>query len=436
MHTLVVAVLVLSLGYTLVVALLSRRHRDPTGGAPGVRVVLLVPCLNEETVIDATIERIRHLDGDVVALIIDDGSVDATAEKVRAAIPSMGGRLSLFQRTPPDARRGKGAALNAALAHLAGSPLAEGHSADDIIVGVLDADGRLDPAALKDVVPFFADPAVGAVQTGVRMYNAHANMISRLQDVEFVIYTEIFQKGRQALGSSGLGGNGQFARLSALQSLGPEPWTDCLTEDLDLGIRLLVTGWKNRFCGTTAVSQQAVVQVRRWLRQRTRWFQGNLQCLGRIPAILTSPKLTMRAAVDLVIQLLNPALTLLTSLLPALAIGGLVASAVTHPAWLIESITASHGLFLLAAYVLAMGMAPIYAVIYRRATPTVSPLRCLLIGHVYCFYGWLWYVAGWRAFVRHVRGQGSWAKTERVVEAPAVDDAVVETPPTAETITV
>ena len=63
-------------------------------------------------------------------------------------------------------------------------------------------------------------------------------------------FTEIFQRGRQRVGSVGLGGNGQFTRLTALQSLATAPWTDCLTEDLDLGIRLLCRGWVNDFCPT------------------------------------------------------------------------------------------------------------------------------------------------------------------------------------------
>ena len=41
--------------------------------------------------------------------------------------------------------------------------------------------------------------------------------------MEFVIYTEVFQRGRRHLGSVGLGGNGQFMRLSAMLSLGAGP---------------------------------------------------------------------------------------------------------------------------------------------------------------------------------------------------------------------
>src|SRR5947209_12928027 len=143
------------------------------------------------------------------------------------------------------------------------------------------------------------------------MYNAGDALLARMQDVEFVTFTEVFQRGRQSVGSVGLGGNGQFTRLSALQSLGNAPWTDCLTEDLDLGIRLTLNGWKNRCCSRTHVSQQAVTTPRRLLRQRTRWFQGHLQCWTRVPAVIRSRTLTRRASADLTYHLMSPSVLLL-----------------------------------------------------------------------------------------------------------------------------
>src|SRR5437868_5930120 len=112
---------------------------------------------------------------------------------------------------------------------------------------------------------------------GVRMYNASAGRLPRLQDFEFVTLTEIFQRARQQLGSVGLGGNGQFTRLSALADVGDAPWTDCLTEDLELGVRLRLKGWTNHFCPRTYVSQQAVAKLRPLVRQRSRLFLGHLQ---------------------------------------------------------------------------------------------------------------------------------------------------------------
>jgi len=95
-----------------------------------------------------------------------------------------------------------------------------------------------------------SDDGTAAAVTGVA--DERVWLLSR----KFVIYTEVFQRGRRHLGSVGLGGNGQFVRLSALRSLGPAPWTRSLTEDLDLGVRLAAAGWRNEYCRTAAVHQQ------------------------------------------------------------------------------------------------------------------------------------------------------------------------------------
>jgi len=54
---------------------------------------------------------------------------------------------------------------------------------------------------------------------------------------------------------------------------------DSLTEDLDLGVRLLTQGWENRFVGSTSVEQEGVESWGHLFTQRTRWAWGNLQAL-------------------------------------------------------------------------------------------------------------------------------------------------------------
>src|SRR5699024_11249823 len=90
-------------------------------------------------------------------------------------------------------------------------------------------------------------------------YNRRSNQLARMQDIEVVFYTDVFQRVRRHLGSVVLGVNGQFVRYTALDSLGTKPWTQSLAEDLDLGIRLLLAGWDTEFCSTTAVHQQGLV---------------------------------------------------------------------------------------------------------------------------------------------------------------------------------
>ena len=54
--------------------------------------------------------------------------------------------------------------------------------------------------------------------------------------------------GAMARGTAGMGGNGRGDGLSALDAVADAggPWRDRLTEDQDLGLRLIAAGWKGR----------------------------------------------------------------------------------------------------------------------------------------------------------------------------------------------
>lgn len=402
-----VGIIVLAVVYNTGMFGLSRRSHRRAAGRPGSRLyVFILACLNEEKVIAASLERITSLHGDnFVAMVIDDASDDGTARVVR----DIGSpKVALYQRKMPNARRGKGAALNAGLRRLRDAKIVSRYDPDDVIICVVDADGRLDPQILQEVNPHFDDPTTGAVQVGVRMYNRKQGLLARLQDMEFVVYGDIFQSARQHIGSVGMGGNGQFMRLSALDSLPGDPWSDCLTEDLDLGVRLLAQGWRNSHCLTAAVHQQAVLSLGRLLRQRSRWFQGHMQAARLAPLILR--KIAPRPAVDLLYHLSSPVLLLLTSLLPLsflLAFAGTV----------IASVVSGHLLlspwWLPWFYLMTFGVASAYTHVYRKREPSLGILRSLLLGHVYVLYGYIWFVAGWWAVGRTLRGRQTWLKTAR-----------------------
>ncbi len=419
---------VLSYGFTMLIAsrrdprrLAAARQRPaPAGGGPhptdNLFFVFLLPCLNEEKVILGSLQRLLSLpSGNFAVLVIDDGSDDNTVAVVSSVL---GERAWLLRRTPPDARQGKGEALNAAIAHLTSSGLIAGHDPDNVIVVVVDADGRLDRHAVTEVTPYFADPLIGAVQIGVRINNRAASRLARMQDMEFVIYTEVFQRGRRHLGSVGLGGNGQFMRLSALRSLGPAPWTRSLTEDLDLGIRLLAGGWRNEYCSTAAVHQQGVVELRRLIRQRSRWFQGHLQSWKLIPAVLRSAP--RRARADLLYHLSSPAILLIASLLSASFL-----LAVADYAVLAAHGRNPVGWWLASTYALTFGPALTFSSVYwtRERHSGVPLFKIAGFAHLYVCYSLMWYAAGWWAVGRTLRRRTSWAKTDRVTEAPVTAPA-------------
>ncbi|HUJ06737.1 MAG TPA: glycosyltransferase [Streptosporangiaceae bacterium] len=391
----------------------SRSAHAPEGRAGAADEFLfafLVPALNEAGVIEQTLDRLLDLPvRNSIVLVIDDGSNDGTGAVVRHRHDP---RVRLLRREPPDAQCSKGAALNAGLARLRDE--AADWPDDKVIVGIMDADGRLDPQALDRVAPYFAAPDVGAVQIGVRIFNRGDGALARMQDMEFVTYTDVYQSARDRWGVAGLGGNGQFVRLAALIDLMPAPWTDGLSEDLEQRLRLVSSGWRTRYCRDVAVHQQGLVSMRRLVRQRSRWFQGHLQAWRQIPGVVR--RAPLRTVPHLLHSLLVPVLLLANVLLLA-ALGITVGELAFSPAGRAE--LARPGL-LLDWYWLTFALALLLTLsVYVRRERGLRTWRAIALGHSFAIYSLLWMVAGYWALGRIVRGRHGWLKTERVTDHPA-----------------
>lgn len=392
---------------------LSRRKMPiPVTGSMPELFVFVVPALNEVSVIESTLSCLLTACGSKGrVLVIDDGSDDGTAEAIRLIMRRHSDQLWVLSRSQPDARQGKGKALNAAYELLLAKVSDLGIEPASVVLGVVDADGRVQPDVLEHIGPYFRDARLGAVQLLVRIRNRR-RLLARFQDYEFTLFSALTQTAREKVGSVGLGGNGQFTRLAALMTLGDRPWSDCLTEDLDLGVRLAVAGWSNRFCGETFVDQQGLDSVPLLLRQRTRWAQGHFQCWRLIPRIVASQLPTV-TVLDLCYYLMAPAISLLASVLFTVPlIWGLI-GLVTEPGkWL-----SAFGLaYFVLLYLFSFTPSMLMSLIYWRKTRDISMIGALALGNLLAVYNYIWYVAQWRALGRIITGRGSWAKTTRMAE--------------------
>ncbi|WP_205014017.1 glycosyltransferase [Nocardioides albidus] len=389
---------------------------DPTRAVrPGSwHLYFLVPCLNEEKVIGQTVAALRAPAGwSSTVVVVDDASDDRTAD---VAVLAGHRQVHVLRRTLPDARSGKGAALNAGYAHVDADVRRRGLDPERVLVVVMDADGRLSDGALHEVLPLFDDPTVGGVQLGVRIRNRDSNLLARFQDHQFWALAALAQYGRVATGTVSLGGNGQFSRLTALRELGEEPWKPAaLTEDLDLAISLAVRGWRLTTATTAAVDQQGLEEVRPLLKQRTRWFQGQMMAGRRIPEVLRSNRLSHAGAIEMTIYLLLPwVFDLPWSILYHLVVFDLVfnwdhRSVLTGDGWLLVGQAA---LF----YVLGYWPALVAAWLSHRRNPGYGRRLNLVLGHSFVVTNYLSFVGTWRALYRMVRGQGGWVKTARATE--------------------
>ena len=173
----------------------------------------LVPCRDEEAVIGRAMTYLRRTFPAAHLWVVDDDSDDRTATVVRNLRRIEGPNIHLVQRYRPQARTGKGDALNAAYRAL--KAWQGRHAAPErTVVAVLDAGSPPLWNCLAVTAKQFEHPRLGAVQIDVRTGSAGQGWFRRLT--------------ARRTGPDSLSGNGQFIRLSALDSIaGPEgrPWS-------------------------------------------------------------------------------------------------------------------------------------------------------------------------------------------------------------------
>ena len=390
---------------------------------------IMIPALNEAAVIRNTVLAALALDSPttrVRVLVVDDGSDDATPDILDGIDDP---RLHVLRREQPEARRGKGEALNAGYRYVRRHAAAAGEILSTI-VGIIDGDGRGEPKLLARVAPLFADRHVGAVQCRVRIHNRR-RILGLLQDIEFACIANASQSLRDRLDSVGMGGNGQFTRLAELVRMGESPWSACLVEDMELGLRLHLSGTSIRYCSTAVISQQAVVDVRRLLRQRTRWAQGNLQCARHLRRLLASRHLGSVGLLDFLVYLLSPWLTVPATVVVT-AVAAMVVVGLATGRTFGGLSAAGDGPLPVVAWIAVLLLPGVMWGVWHRVRLGDEPLyRCVLAGLCYPLFLLLGVAATWRGTARHIRGRNSWAKTERLAEHP--DDAVAAAVPKART---
>lgn len=396
---------------------ISQRPDPDQEFADSLLWIFLVPALNEEVTIADSVMRLRKVNtANRVILVIDDGSADRTPEILQGLA---GPDLVVLCRDLPQAQLGKAAALNQAWKSLDSLVLSRDEfvrfSRDQVVMVIVDADGRLDPQAPQYIAAHLRDPQVGGVQVSVRIYNRY-NPLTWLQDAEFGVFGGLFQMGRTHWNTAGMGGNGQTNRLTALDAMANDqgPWRDTLTEDQDIGLRLIMGGWRNVHDVRTTVAQQGVSDVRRLSRQRTRWAQGNIQASQYLRDVGSFPHFGAR--LDVYWTLLQPALQLiigvstLTALIMAIFFGVPFISTSDAHAWL----------WLLVLFFLAFGQTALGCLTLGRGHGFTGYLRGLVTAIPYSFYAWLLWPVIVRAIWRQVTGRTGWAKTTREPVEPDV----------------
>lgn len=250
-------------------------------------VSILVPAHNEENVIAETVESLFKIDYPHYELIIIDDRSDDNTARVLEELCQKYKQLKYFSRAK-DAFPGKSAVLNDAL------KIAKGEA-----ILVFDADARVQPDFLKELMPALEPEQVGAVQARKVIINREENFLTRCQDNEMAIDTH-FQVGRDAVkGAVELRGNGELIKRKALEAVGG--WNIyTITDDLDLSTKMHIKGWDVRFCPEVCVYEEGVLRYIPLLKQRRRWIEGSIRrYLEYFTDVLFSKNMSLRVSLDM-----------------------------------------------------------------------------------------------------------------------------------------
>jgi exo-beta-1,3-glucanase (GH17 family)/cellulose synthase/poly-beta-1,6-N-acetylglucosamine synthase-like glycosyltransferase len=247
-------------------------------------VSLHLPICNEPPhMVRQTLEALAVLDyTNFEVLVVDNNTLDpALWEPVAEHCARLGPRFRFFHlgRFPGF----KAGALNFARSQTA--PDAE-------IVGVLDSDYVVEADWLRCMVPQFADPAVGFVQSPQDYRDNDGSFFKRLMFWEYAGFFHLGMVTRNERNAIIQHGTMTLIRRSALEQQdahGRNGWAEwTITEDAELGLHLFRQGWQavyaNRSFGRGVMPDDFAV----FRKQRSRWAFGAMQiCRAHWRALLS-----------------------------------------------------------------------------------------------------------------------------------------------------
>lgn len=143
---------------------------------------------------------------------------------------------------------------------------------------IYDAEDEPDPDQLKKAAIIFLrlPEDVVCLQSKLNFYNSDESIITKWFSIEYANWYEFYLQGLDWIEAPiPLGGTSNHFRKKGLDQLGRwDPYN--VTEDADIGIRLARKKLKTEMIDTYTY-EEAPINAKCWVLQRSRWFKGHLQ---------------------------------------------------------------------------------------------------------------------------------------------------------------
>ncbi|HSW88550.1 MAG TPA: glycosyltransferase [Candidatus Saccharimonadales bacterium] len=231
------------------------------------RYTILCPLYKETAVLNQFITAIKHIDYPKtrlqVLLLLEEDDTESLVILQKMKLPTYFETVIVphsFPKTKPKA-------MNYGLRHVTGE-----------FIAIYDAEDIPDPQQLKKVIIAFGKLKTDTVciQAKLNFYNAHQNLLTRVFTAEYSLWFDLILPGLQSIHAPiPLGGTSNHFKKKDLIEMGA--WDSFnVTEDADLGMRLVQNGGKTAMLNSTTY-EEANSNVGNWFHQRTRWIKGYIQ---------------------------------------------------------------------------------------------------------------------------------------------------------------
>ncbi len=151
---------------------------------------------------------------------------------------------------------------------------------DAEIVGIIDADYAVEPDWLKDLVPLFADPRVGLVQSPQDHRDGDRSLMHYMMNGEYAGFFDIGMVQRNEENAIIVHGTMCLIRRTAMDMAGG--WSgDTICEDTDLGLTIIEQGWLTHYTNHRYGHGLLPDTFEAFKKQRHRWAFGGFQIVKK-----------------------------------------------------------------------------------------------------------------------------------------------------------
>lgn len=405
----------------------SQKHKSPEVFIePKFSFTALLPARHEESVITQTINAISkinypsHLTELLVLCREDDVKTINSAKVAIASLNAANIRLITLNGSSKHTPHGSPIDLRSDLNELitifdttdtGKSPINKPHSLNvgllhsqhDVVV-IFDAEDQPHRDIYQVVNTVMTTSQADVVQSGVQLMNFRSHWFSAMNVMEYFFW---FKSGlnffSRIFAIAPLGGNTVFFKKTFLEKVGG--WDEtCLTEDADLGFRLVTAGAKIKvvYDELHVTQEETPGSVSSFIKQRTRWDQGFLQVLGKGEWLKLN---TLRQKMFVLYLLVSPEIQIFLMLYFPIGLW----IGLTQKLPVVISLLSFIPMYVLGVQMIVtiVGLYE-FTNLYHQKFPIWMPLKMLLI---YIPYQFLLTISSFRAIGKSLVGSNVWEKT-------------------------